>query len=142
MPRVKSHDLSQEDVHTGEQTTAETTPSPLGAGLPLLQRLRLLKEKQEHEERASNSATPLIMSPSPSSLKSPPPVPEEPQECAAGLPLLQRILQLKSREDHMTTCSLPTSPTSLTHTQTTARSSFSSILPSVATKSEFIATFM
>lgn len=44
MPRVKSHDLSQEDGHgpvsQGEQQSGEPTISPLGAGLPLLARLR------------------------------------------------------------------------------------------------------
>lgn len=36
MSRVKSHDLSQEE----KETVVEPTVSPLGAGLPLLQRLR------------------------------------------------------------------------------------------------------
>lgn len=43
MPRVKSHDLSQEETHAGgqgDQPTSETITSPLGAGLPLLSRLR------------------------------------------------------------------------------------------------------
>jgi hypothetical protein len=40
MARVKS-----DEIHDDEHSNAET-PSPIGAGLPLLQRLRLLKEKQ------------------------------------------------------------------------------------------------
>lgn len=44
MPRVKSHDLSQEDGHgtaaQNDQHAGETVTSPLGAGLPLLSRLR------------------------------------------------------------------------------------------------------
>ena len=43
MSRVRSDEkedsLEQEELH-------DKTPSPIGAGLPLLQRLRLLKEKQ------------------------------------------------------------------------------------------------
>lgn len=59
---------------------------------------RLLKEKQENEERAK-SATPPILSPSSSSVKSPPPIPEDSTEpIGVGLPLLQRILMLKAKE--------------------------------------------
>lgn len=44
MPRVRSDDMHGESE---EQTDVkEKIPSPIGAGLPLLQRLRLLKEKQ------------------------------------------------------------------------------------------------
>lgn len=81
---------------------------------------RLLKEKQDHEER-SKSATPPILSPSPSSVKSPPPVvqqePEQQQPpnevIGAGLPLLQRLLLLKSKEEHAQQQQQPppTSPT-------------------------------
>lgn len=57
MPRVRSDDLSQEEPMTdppaanqesnNNNSNKETTvTSPLGAGLPLLSRLRLLKEKQ------------------------------------------------------------------------------------------------
>lgn len=42
MPRVKSDDIHTED----EGKDNDKVPSPIGAGLPLLQRLRLLKEKQ------------------------------------------------------------------------------------------------
>lgn len=42
MARVKSDDIHTED----EGKDNEKVPSPIGAGLPLLQRLRLLKEKQ------------------------------------------------------------------------------------------------
>lgn len=45
MPRVRSDEMTGDgaDDHVD---TKEKTPSPIGAGLPLLQRLRLLKEKQ------------------------------------------------------------------------------------------------
>lgn len=42
MARVKSDDIQTED----EGKDTGKVPSPIGAGLPLLQRLRLLKEKQ------------------------------------------------------------------------------------------------
>ncbi|KAL3271749.1 hypothetical protein HHI36_022219 [Cryptolaemus montrouzieri] len=104
MSRVKSHDLSQDEEREkkeGSQATPEMSTSPLGAGLPLLHRLRLLKEKQDNEER-SKSFTPPLLSPSSSSIKSPPPISEEiPQEepIGTGLPLLQRILLLKAKEE-------------------------------------------
>lgn len=48
MPRVRSDEIhetsaDQQALHVHEK---DKTPSPIGAGLPLLQRLRLLKEKQ------------------------------------------------------------------------------------------------
>jgi len=61
MPRVRSDEINNgndENHGDGSQTTTimsappsavpciEKTPSPIGAGLPLLSRLRLLKEKQ------------------------------------------------------------------------------------------------
>lgn len=100
MPRVRSDEVSQEDAPDpggGDEKISSVT-SPLGAGLPLLSRLRLLKEKQDNEERRG---LPLA---SPSSVvNSPPPVPETeepPQEViGAGLPLLQRLLLLKAKED-------------------------------------------
>lgn len=42
MSRVKSHDLSQEENEKLEVTSKEPVISPLGAGLPLLHRLRYL----------------------------------------------------------------------------------------------------
>lgn len=47
MQRVTSDDLSNDDTDGKESgATEEKTISPLGAGLPLLTRLRMLKEKQ------------------------------------------------------------------------------------------------
>lgn len=95
---------------------------------------RLLKEKQDHEEQrnlTSNVATasPAILSPSPTSIKSPPATQEEPEVIGAGLPLLQRLLLLKAKEEKAAVtnvaCSQPTSPTSLVQTTTTTRASFS-----------------
>lgn len=45
MPRVRSDEISAENEDAFE-LSMEKTPSPIGAGLPLLQRLLLLKEKQ------------------------------------------------------------------------------------------------
>lgn len=56
MPRVRSDEMHAEaengagsaaaGVDHHDTVAKEKTPSPIGAGLPLLQRLRLLKEKQ------------------------------------------------------------------------------------------------
>jgi len=49
MQRVKSDDLNADDEDCPKDSKKEeklTISSPIGAGLPLLQRLRLLKEKQ------------------------------------------------------------------------------------------------
>lgn len=45
MPRVRSDEI-QETPADQPPHEKDKTPSPIGAGLPLLQRLRLLKEKQ------------------------------------------------------------------------------------------------
>ncbi|XP_044260649.1 uncharacterized protein LOC123008726 isoform X1 [Tribolium madens] len=137
MSRVKSHDLSQEE-NDKKEVSVEAVTSPLGAGLPLLHRLRLLKEKQENEER-SKSATPPILSPSSSSVKSPPPILEDTNEpIGAGLPLLQRILMLKGKEGTIKeekpklsrTSSITSNPTSPPPQTSVSRGSFSSKIPS------------
>lgn len=47
MQRVKSDDLNADDEECPkDDKKEEKISSPIGAGLPLLQRLRLLKEKQ------------------------------------------------------------------------------------------------
>lgn len=47
MPRVRSDEIHETPADQIQIThEKEKTPSPIGAGLPLLQRLRLLKEKQ------------------------------------------------------------------------------------------------
>ncbi|KAJ8921263.1 hypothetical protein NQ315_013735 [Exocentrus adspersus] len=100
MSRVKSNELSQEENEKKENSASEPVVSPIGAGLPLLQRLKLLKEKQDNEER-SKSATPPILSPTSSTMRSPPPISEDVggELIGAGLPLLQRILMLKAKEE-------------------------------------------
>lgn len=58
---------------------------------------RLLKEKQDNEERGKRVSSPTMLSPTSSMLRSPPPISDE--TIGAGLPLLQRILMLKAKED-------------------------------------------
>ncbi|XP_058823653.1 uncharacterized protein LOC131684641 isoform X4 [Topomyia yanbarensis] len=74
MARVKSDDIHTED----EGKDNDKMPSPIGAGLPLLQRLRLLKEKQE-------------------SIQEEP----EPEVIGAGLPLIHRLRLLKAKEERL-----------------------------------------
>lgn len=73
--------------------TQEQPVSPLGAGLPLLSRLRLLKEKEEREERrnlmdTSHAAEPHV-----------PPISETLNPTNPNLPFLQRILLLKAKNE-------------------------------------------
>ncbi|XP_049942660.1 uncharacterized protein LOC126419513 [Schistocerca serialis cubense] len=72
----------------------------LGAGLPLLQRLRMLKEKQEREERKLLPASPPSPPPAPApGERDRPATPEREHEVlGAGLPLLQRLKLLKQKE--------------------------------------------
>lgn len=80
MSRVWSDDTSQED---------EISPpeSKIGAGLPLLQRIKLLGEKTENDKQGASTSGHV-------SIKK-----EEPEIIGAGLPLLQRLLLLKQKED-------------------------------------------
>ena len=87
----------------------------------------MLKEKQDHEERTSNTGvSPSLLSPSPCSVKSPPPIQEvqASEVIGAGLPLLQRLLLLKAKEDHQATVvqhppTSPTDPAALASTSST-----------------------
>ncbi|VEN51353.1 unnamed protein product [Callosobruchus maculatus] len=106
MSRVKSNDNS-EDNGSGRNNGESNQPvtSPIGAGLPLLQRLKLLKEKQDREERMKSASPPMMVSPTSAVVRSPPPISErttlpssDPPDASAGLPLLQRILLLKEKE--------------------------------------------
>nr|CAI5834445.1 unnamed protein product [Callosobruchus analis] len=99
MSRVKSHD-NGEDNGSGRNNSDSYQPatSPIGAGLPLLQRLKLLKEKQDKEERMKGNSAPILVSSTSAVVRSPPP---NPSDSSAGLPLLQRILLLKEKEKAM-----------------------------------------
>ncbi|CAH0696897.1 unnamed protein product [Spodoptera exigua] len=109
MPRVESDDSAH--PHNQEDNNGETTSgskdgekciSPIGAGLPLLSRLKLLKEKQDREEKvakqrhSTSSVLSLTPQPTPSTSSAPD---AEPEVIGAGLPLIQRLLLLKAKEE-------------------------------------------
>ncbi|XP_065364545.1 uncharacterized protein Cngl [Calliphora vicina] len=101
MSRVRSDE--KEETAEEKEELHDKSPSPIGAGLPLLQRLRLLKEKQDREERAVKS-TPPQKSPPHShvtcTLSPQESIQEEPErEINEGLPLIQRLQQLKIKND-------------------------------------------
>jgi hypothetical protein len=105
MSRVRSDDNYSREESLEDQSPAAPT-AKLGEGLPLLQRLRLLKEKQDREERGKQLLTPSSPPPVPGPLSPPAlrlqPPQEKPQEeevVGAGLPLIQRLLLLKQKED-------------------------------------------
>lgn len=76
----------------------EQPVSPLGAGLPLLSRLRLLKEKEERDERRT------LMDTSSHAVEShAPPTSEALNLTNPNLPFLQRILLLKAKNEQETT---------------------------------------
>lgn len=76
----------------------EQPVSPLGAGLPLLSRLRLLKEKEEREERRN-----LMDTSSHAVEPHAPPTSEALNPTNPNLPFLQRILLLKAKNEQETT---------------------------------------
>uniref|UniRef100_A0A336M8E0 CSON013459 protein n=1 Tax=Culicoides sonorensis TaxID=179676 RepID=A0A336M8E0_CULSO len=110
MSHVKSDDT--EETQEGKY---DKVISPIGAGLPLLHRLRLLKEKQDREERAAkapassapSNATSLVSLPSSShshvksAISPQESIQEEPEQevIGAGLPLLQRLKLLKEKQE-------------------------------------------
>lgn len=70
MPRVRSDEMHEAAAEKEQQPPQqqqhqhqekEKTPSPIGAGLPLLQRLRLLKEKQVSRQISIFSSLLLII---------------------------------------------------------------------------------
>ncbi|XP_017852468.1 platelet binding protein GspB isoform X2 [Drosophila busckii] len=102
MSRVRSDDKDADSAEAKDELH-DKTPSPIGAGLPLLQRLRLLKEKQDREERAVKS-TPPQKSPPHShvtcTLSPQESIQEEPErEFNEGFPLIQRLQQLKIKNE-------------------------------------------
>lgn len=86
------------DVEDRIETVAAVEPpvSPLGAGLPLLSRLRLLKEKHDREERRHLVDHPPDRPPEPVNLTA---KPEDLNPMNPNLPLLQRILLLKNKTE-------------------------------------------
>ncbi|KAG6455346.1 hypothetical protein O3G_MSEX009152 [Manduca sexta] len=117
MPRVESddsqhhghhdvRDIDKSNIDNGETTSGskdgEKCISPIGAGLPLLSRLKLLKEKQDREEKvakqrhSTSSVVSLTAQPTPSTSAAPD---SEPEVIGAGLPLIQRLMLLKAKEE-------------------------------------------
>lgn len=94
MPALKR----QQKVDDGQDlclpNSQEPPVSPLGAGLPLLSRLRLLKEKEEREERRN-----LMDTSSHAAEPHPPPPTETLNPTNPNLPFLQRILLLKAKNE-------------------------------------------
>ncbi|XP_046980683.1 cyclic nucleotide-gated cation channel alpha-3-like, partial [Schistocerca americana] len=99
MSRVRS-DEADDIGRPAADNHPQATPATLGAGLPLLQRLRMLKEKQEREERKLLPASPPSPPPAPApGERDRPATPEREHEVlGAGLPLLQRLKLLKQKE--------------------------------------------
>ncbi|XP_011296962.1 uncharacterized protein Cngl isoform X2 [Fopius arisanus] len=96
-PLRRQHKIDDERI---EETSASEPPvSPLGAGLPLLARLRLLKEKQDREEKRHLTETHAP----PNDVTHPSAVQQSPADqlnpANPNLPLLQRILLLKNKTE-------------------------------------------
>lgn len=99
MARVTSDEVTQA-VSPGRVPSNEEPQGVLGAGLPLLQRLKLLKEKEEREEKERQRAK----EEEESKKEEKPPEPEkqpekEPQVIGAGLPLFARLRLLQAKEE-------------------------------------------
>lgn len=80
--------------HPSASSVQEAPVSPLGAGLPLLARLRLLKEKEEREERRN-----LMETQAHAPEQQQPGQQEAQNPMNPNLPFLQRILLLKAKSD-------------------------------------------
>ncbi|XP_054087020.1 uncharacterized protein LOC105215046 isoform X2 [Zeugodacus cucurbitae] len=97
---------SDEKEGNEEKPHQDKTPSPIGAGLPLLQRLRLLKEKQDREEKAAKAITPQISPPHvhiANTLSPQESIQEELEtEVNEALPLMQRLQMLKNKQETTT----------------------------------------
>ncbi|XP_050353452.1 uncharacterized protein LOC126775511 isoform X2 [Nymphalis io] len=139
MPRVESDDSQPQHQDDNDETTSgskdgEKVISPIGAGLPLLSRLKLLKEKQDREEKVAKqrlSTSSVILSPPPThplpSTSSAPPD-GEPEVIGAGLPLLQRLLLLKAKEEREKNQLTPTVSNQPSSSETISPSSIKSPL--------------
>ncbi|CAH0595469.1 unnamed protein product [Chrysodeixis includens] len=145
MPRVESDDSAHphQDDNNGETTSGskdgEKCISPIGAGLPLLSRLKLLKEKQDREEKvakqrhSTSSVISLNSQPTPSTSSAPD---NEPEVIGAGLPLIQRLLLLKAKEEREKNQLTPTMSNQPSSSDTISPSSIKSPLsPTIKTLS-------
>lgn len=96
-PALKRQQRIDDGQDLSLPNSQEPPVSPLGAGLPLLSRLRLLKEKEEREERRN-----LMDTPSHVTEPQPPPSTEALNPTNPNLPFLQRILLLKAKNEQET----------------------------------------
>ncbi|XP_039298322.1 uncharacterized protein LOC111055791 isoform X2 [Nilaparvata lugens] len=100
MPNVWSDETSQEDEPTA--AASNDGQEVIGAGLPLLQRLKLLREKEAAQAAAAAAATGATSAaPIPSSSSSTA-LADDKKDVEPGhsqLPLLQRLAQLKTKDD-------------------------------------------
>nr|XP_037872155.1 uncharacterized protein LOC101740626 isoform X3 [Bombyx mori] len=147
MNRVESDDSQAHGPHednNGETTSGskdgEKCVSPIGAGLPLLSRLKLLKEKQDREEKVAKQrhSTSSVVSlniqtqPIPSTSAAP----DEPEVIGAGLPLIQRLMLLKAKEEREKNQLTPTTSNQPSSSDTISPTSIKSPLsPTVKTLS-------
>ncbi|KAK7080443.1 hypothetical protein SK128_015277 [Halocaridina rubra] len=92
MARVTSDETNQ--VVSPGRTSSNEEQGVLGAGLPLLQRLKLLKEKEEKEDRERQR-----IKEEEEKQQEAPPKEEEPEVIGAGLPLFARLRLLKAKEE-------------------------------------------
>lgn len=95
MARVTSDETNQTAVSPGRVSSNEEQ-GVLGAGLPLLQRLKLLKEKEEKEERERARVKEEEEAKQKEAQEQPE---EEPEVIGAGLPLFARLRLLKAKEE-------------------------------------------
>lgn len=98
MPTLRRQQKIDDGQDLSLPNSQEPPVSPLGAGLPLLSRLRLLKEKEEREERRN-----LMDTASHVAELQPPPPSETLNPSNPNLPFLQRILLLKAKNEQETT---------------------------------------
>ncbi|XP_076748849.1 uncharacterized protein LOC143422238 isoform X3 [Xylocopa sonorina] len=92
-PALKRQQKIDDTQEVTVSSVQEPPVSPLGAGLPLLARLRLLKEKEERDERRNLMET-QVHSPE---QQQPPAEAQNPMN--PNLPFLQRILLLKAKTE-------------------------------------------
>ncbi|KAJ6630886.1 Cyclic nucleotide-gated cation channel alpha-3, partial [Pseudolycoriella hygida] len=100
MPRVRSDEMTgdgDDNVNMKEKTT-----SPIGAGLPLLEKLHTMRDRQDREDRAPTmipspqTHVTSAVSPQQSILEG-----SEREVIGAGLPLLRRLKMLKAKEERL-----------------------------------------
>ncbi|XP_045503712.1 uncharacterized protein LOC123700519 isoform X2 [Colias croceus] len=144
MPRVASDDHPHHEDNVGDSAPAakdgEKVVSPIGAGLPLLSRLKLLKEKQDREEKVQkqwNLTTSMISTQHPQPTPSTSSAPDaEPEVVGAGLPLIQRLLLLKAKEEREKNQLTPTASNQPSSSETISPNSIKSPLsPTIKTLS-------